>query len=1356
MKIQKLWKRGRAAVAMLLCAGVLLGQCAVAAPAVLQAAQEGTIIASSLYMRSGPSTSYSKMTVNGQDVYLTKNTEVEILGEENGWYRVSATFSGKKVTGYVSGKYVSVEEAAKPTSTPKPTATKPAATKAPGATTAPATSGTQATEFSVPGQIWVSGLNIRESAGTSGALMDTLTTGTKITVLGQTYVGSEKWYKVSYQVGGVTKTGYAYGPYVTLNAPIPTATPKPVVPPTPTNAPAQGGDNYAEEFSVPARVTASVVNVRNGAGTANSLLTSLKNGQVITATGIAKVGNDTWYRILFDDNGVKKVGYVYGLYITLDGAIPTATPKPTATPTPTATPKPTATAVPEGVLADYRVLATVIASSLNVRAKAGTDSDIIAVLVNTTKVTATGSCYVGEDKWYCIEVTVNGQKKVGYVFGKYLELSAPEPTKAPTVAPTATPTPTPTTTTAPTQTPESLSYEFPGKVTATQLNLRKGAGVDFDILQVLVQGDELVVVGEVWKGTDKWYQVRVGEAEGFVLSDFIALEYVGYPVATLTEQVRLRSAASKNASYVKTKAGAIAVLQKDSGVSLIGERTMGDGKWFEVSCEKTGEELVGFVPASAVKFGKPAEPVPTPTPVPTATPVPTPTETPEATATPMPTPTEAPEATATPDPTKAPEATPTPTVTPKPTATPTPNATPAAQAKENTKGVQEGWGHAVNPNAASLVMKVLPANGVGSVKSELTGSAITVSAETNLMLYGLYVDEDGRLYRHVGVSRSDKEYYGYILEKYITEIEAPVTSTPTPRPTQGVPVVPGVTSAPMATPTVTQGIRPGAEAKENTKGVQEGWGHAVHPNASSLVLKVLPASGVSSVKTWDGGRGITATPQTYLMLYGRYEDDKGNVYRHVGMTYSNTEYYGYILEQYITECEAPPTPTPVTNIWGSQTDNNEGVSADFELHLTLQRFPDSYKPYLRALHAKYPNWVFKAYHTGLVWDRAIAEENIPGKNLIPNSSGIAWKSMEEGAYNWKTDSFIVYDGSTWVTASKAAIEYYMDPRNFLDEKAVFQFEVLNYEPAYQDAEGVENILKYTPLYKTSYVYEDASGNRKSITYAETFIKAAEYSGVSPYHLATRVKQEVVTGTSTVSNSVTGTVSGFEGLYNFYNIGAYHSTKPGGAIANGLKYAKYGSSTNDELNDASLIPWDNRYSAIVGGSYIIGNSYINKGQNTIYLQKYNVTSYYTYSHQYMANVAAPSSEGKKTAQAYAGATDSPIVFSIPVFLNMPATNCPEPGTAYNPNNYLSNLSVESINGVNYPLTPSFNGANVSEYSIFVPNETAVVKINAETVSNKTVVSGDGYKPLTEGTNTLTVTVMAEDGSKRDYVLYVVRE
>ncbi|MCH5272895.1 MAG: SH3 domain-containing protein [Lachnospiraceae bacterium] len=1195
MKIQTRLRRGRIGVALILLASFLIGKTAVMQPVAAQAAQKGTIIATSLYVRSGPGTTYNKMTVNGQEVYLTKDAVVEILGEEDGWYHVTASFSGKEVTGYVSGKYVSVE--AGPTTAPTPT-------QAPSA-------GNTASDFSVPARIWVSELNIRQSAGTSGALLDTLKSGASVTVIGQTYVGSEKWYKVTYQSGGTTKTGYAYAPYVTLNGTIPTATPTPTAAPTPTKAPESAGGSYADDFSVPARVIASVLNVRTGAGTGNSIITSLNYGASVTATGLTYAGGEQWYRISFDYNGTKKVGYVYGPYISLNAAIPTATPVPTATPKPTVTP--TSTPSVGGLLSDYRIPATVIASGLNVRAQAGTDKDILAVLVYSTKVTATGSCYVGSDKWYCIEFELAGVKRAGYVFGEYIQLSTPEPTKTPSQAATTTPTPTK----AP-ENPNVADYRLPAKVSATQLNFRKGPGTEYDVIVLLSYGNAVTVIGEEWNGTDKWYKVTMGDDEGYVLSDYISLDYTSYPDAMLTKQVRLRAGASNGAAYVKDASGAVAVLPENTIVSLTGEQTASNGKWFAISCEVNGEKFTGYVLADSVRFGKPAAVTPKPTPTPTPEPTPT------AALPASPTPATGPDATETP----APTATPAATATPTPTEVPTPAATPAAQAKENTPGEQAGWGKATHPNASSMVLKVLPKNGAGSVK--INGSTT---------------------------------------------------------------------------------------------------------------------------------RAVTVTSEMYLKLYALYVDDSGNFYRHVGVTYANNEYYGYILEDRIVECD-PPTPTPgpgSTNPSGSENPGvNPGVSSDFELMLTQQGFPESYKPYLRELHAQYPNWVFKAHHTGLLWDTAITEENIPGKNLIPNSYGIEWKSLEDGAYNWKTDSFIVYDGSTWVTASKAALEYYMDPRNFLDDKSVFQFEVLTYEPSYQNLAGVENILKYTPLYQTSYVYEDQYGIVRSISYGETFLKAAEYSGVSPYHLATRVKQEVVTGTATVSNSVTGTVSGFEGLYNFYNIGAYHSTQAGGAIANGLKYAKYGSSTDYALNDASLIPWDNRYSAIVGGAYIIGSSYINRGQNTIYLQKFNMTSYYTYSHQYMANVEAPFSEGKKTAQAYTGATDSPIVFSIPVYLNMPSKAVNMPTVQYNPNNYLSELSIQKVDGTSYRLTPSFDGASIFEYSLIVDNSTEVVLVEALPVSRKAVVNGTGYVSLAVGVNELSVYVIAENGSMREYKLYVVRE
>lgn len=1249
MEIQKRYRRFYRVITALLCASLLLCEVPMLQVETVQAAMKGTILASTLYVRSGPSTTYDKMTVNGEEVYLTKNTVVDISSEKDGWYYVTASFGGETIKGYVSGKYVSVEEDVAPTKVPTI-----APTIAPTPTKAP-TTGNTATEFSVPARIWVSELNIRQSAGTSGVLLDTLKSGASVTVTGQTYVGSEKWYKVTYTSGSKTVTGYAYAPYVTLNGVIPTATPTPTV--KPTTVPSAGG--FADDFSIPAKVIASVVNIRNGAGTGNSIITSLTYGAAVTATGVTYVGNETWYRISFDYNGTKKVGYAYGPYISLNAAIPTATPKPTATPTPTATPKPTATSVPEGVLADYRIPATVTAGTLNVREQAGTDQTVLAVLVRTMQVTATGSCFVGTDKWYCIEFTMNGKQMVGYVFGEFLQLSATEPTKAPTA------TKVPTATLAPSATPtpvETIGYSIPAKVSATQLNLRKGPGTEYDVIVLMEQGTAVTVTGEEWKDADKWYQVTVNGEVGYVLSDYIRLDYETYPDALLIKQVRLRSGASNSAAYVKNSAGAVVILSADTAVVLTGEQTVST-KWFEISCEIGGETIKGFVPAENVKFGKAVAPTPTATPTPTVAPTPTETPTIAPTEAPveMPTvaPTNPPEAT----PTEAPETTLTPTELPTTETTPSPTPEPGA----------------------TLIPTAMP------------------------------------------------------------EITPTLTATPTEVPT------------PQATPA--------AEAKEHTAGEQVGWGKATHPNASSMVLKTLPKNGAGSVKVeGNSGRAITVTSETYLMLYGLYVDEKGNLYRHVGVTYRNNEYYGYILAERITECEAPTTPTPTAtpvpglDIWGNGSDSTTtpGVVADFELSLLAQKFPESYKPYLRELHEMYPNWVFQAFHTGLYWDVAIAEENIPGKNLIPNSYGIEWKSLEEGAYNWKTDSFIVYDGSTWVTASKAALEYYMDPRNFLDDKSIFQFEVLTYEPSYQNLTGIENILKYTPLYQTSYVYEDEDGQLQSMSYAQTFIRAAEYSGVSPYHLATRVKQEVITGTTTVSNSITGTVSGYEGLYNFYNIGAYHSTQAGGAIANGLKYAKYGSSSNDALNDASLIPWDNRYSAIVGGAYIIGDSYINRGQNTIYLQKFNMTSYYTYSHQYMANVVAPSSEGKKTAQAYTGATDSPIVFSIPVYLGMPEEAAPMPTLAYNPNNYLSTLSVKALDGTTYQLTPSFDGASVTTYSLIVDNNTEVISIVANAVSSKAAVSGVGYHPLKVGMNELTVCVIAEDGSTREYQLYVVRE
>ena len=175
------------------------------------------------------------------------------------------------------------------------------------------------------------------------------------------------------------------------------------------------------------------------------------------------------------------------------------------------------------------------------------------------------------------------------------------------------------------------------------------------------------------------------------------------------------------------------------------------------------------------------------------------------------------------------------------------------------------------------------------------------------------------------------------------------------------------------------------------------------------------------------------------------------------------------------------------------------------------------------------------------------------------------------------------------------------------------------------------------------------------TYADLILKAAITSKVSPYHLASRIKQEV--GPFLSHSSISGTVEGYRGLYNFYNIGAASSAEPMGAIINGLKYARDGKGASQETKNKYLIPWDNKEKAITGGAIFIGSSYINVGQNTVYFQKFHVTDTKggeLFWHQYMTNVLAPYSESKSIYQGYKnnGLIDSPMHFIIPIYNNMP--------------------------------------------------------------------------------------------------------
>lgn len=411
--------------------------------------------------------------------------------------------------------------------------------------------------------------------------------------------------------------------------------------------------------------------------------------------------------------------------------------------------------------------------------------------------------------------------------------------------------------------------------------------------------------------------------------------------------------------------------------------------------------------------------------------------------------------------------------------------------------------------------------------------------------------------------------------------------------------------------------------------------------------------------------------------------------------------------------------------------------ADFENYMTKQGFPESYKPYLRKLHEQHPKWIFTAQKLGVDWNTALKEECVVGRNLVHSSALASWKSMEKGAYDFNGVYWYGLDGS-WVAASKEIIMYYMDPRNFLNDTYIFMFENQSYDPSYQTESGVKTILADTFM-SGSYTCPDT---KKKYTYSQTFMDAAKKSGVSPYHLASRCRNEQ--GVNGAPQSL-GTVKGYENYFNFFDIQAY-ATSTMTAAEMGCKYAK-------TTNPTYLLPWTNQYKSIVGGSIFLGTGYITKGQDTLYLQKFDMVDGGNglYYHQYMTCVFGQANEAISLKNAYSqDILNSAMEFKIPVYNNMPDKLCPKPTSSGDNNNYLKSLSVSGTS-----ISPKFDKFTAS-YTAKVNAEVSSVTVNANPLGKSAKVSGKGKVSLKTGENTIKLTCTAASGVKRTYTIKITRK
>lgn len=310
----------------------------------------------------------------------------------------------------------------------------------------------------------------------------------------------------------------------------------------------------------------------------------------------------------------------------------------------------------------------------------------------------------------------------------------------------------------------------------------------------------------------------------------------------------------------------------------------------------------------------------------------------------------------------------------------------------------------------------------------------------------------------------------------------------------------------------------------------------------------------------------------------------------------------------------------------------QAISSNIQ-EIDTQKYP-GIKEAITSLKASHPNWNFKILYTGLDWYEVIQNEYAGHKatptNLVPANS-----STYNNKWICSICGYQAYDTGDWHCASEVAIKYMMDPRNFLDDDNIFQFLELTYTN--YNYEQIINMVSGSFLNKTNII--------------DAIIDSAKTYNVSPYYIITRLIQEQgKSGTELVSGN--GYNGNYAGYYNAFNIGATGNTRAE-VVLNGLKRAQQEG-------------WTSLEASIRGGTKIIAKNYIARGQNTLYLQKFDVENSdgSLYTHQYMQNLLAAKNEAARINNVVKNlGIDNSYNFIIPVYENMPPFTETEPNLEY---------------------------------------------------------------------------------------------
>ena len=368
------------------------------------------------------------------------------------------------------------------------------------------------------------------------------------------------------------------------------------------------------------------------------------------------------------------------------------------------------------------------------------------------------------------------------------------------------------------------------------------------------------------------------------------------------------------------------------------------------------------------------------------------------------------------------------------------------------------------------------------------------------------------------------------------------------------------------------------------------------------------------------------------------------------------------------------------------------VESKNNINIDETKYP-GYKEKIQDLIDKHPNWNFELLYTGLKFDNVVAGEyRVHSRNIVPTSYGGEWICSVCGT--------TLYD-SGWYCASEKAIAYYMDPRNFLDETNVFQFQNLNsYLNGVCSLEGVKSKVSGTFLQN----------------YANDIDTACRNKNVNSYYIVARLLQEQGNAGTTIGKGMNG--GDGKTYYNPFNIGA---------SGNG-----WTEIYKNALATAKSYGWDTMEKALEGGIDFCKKNWLENYQNTLYQNKFDIDTRNgtaLYEHQYMQNLMGAYSEARTLKSMYAntGKTDANFTFIIPVYEKMNITTYAMP---------VNNSETSPIN-----VKVTANGglflrekANTSSKQLrLIPQGTVILSVQRGINSNwQKVITEDGLIGYMSGT------------------------